>query len=81
MLEAGTKNPVIASPDEPLSDAVATMAHYGVGRLPVVEQGRLVGYLGRASILTARQRLLEEEFQREPGFLTLRRRQRIKDNA
>ncbi|HEX9006060.1 MAG TPA: chloride channel protein [Bacteroidota bacterium] len=80
VLEAGTKNPVVASPDEPLSDAVATMAHYGVGRLPVVENGQLVGYLGRGSILTARQRLLEEEFRREPGLLTMRWRSRLKDS-
>ena len=80
VLEAGTQNPVVASPDEPLSDAVATMAHYNVGRLPVVDKGQLVGYLGRASILTARQRLLEEEFQREPGLFTMRRN-RLRDNV
>jgi hypothetical protein len=43
-----------------------------VGRLLVVDRDnptRLVGYLGRATILTARLRRLEEEHVREPGWL------------
>ena len=72
VIEAGTREPVVAYPDEPLSDAVSRMAHHNVGRLPVVENNgsrNVVGYLGRSAILAARQRLLEEESAREPGWL------------
>jgi chloride channel protein, CIC family len=43
-----------------------------VGRLPVVERGdrtKLVGYLGRAEILGARLRRIEEERVRETGWV------------
>jgi predicted transcriptional regulator len=71
VLDAGTPSPLITHPDEPLNDAVARMAYYNVGRLPVIDEkvGKVVGYLGRSAILTARQRLLEEEHEREPGWI------------
>ncbi len=71
VLDAGTAAPLITYPDEPLNDAVSRMAYYNVGRLPVLgeKDGKVVGYLGRSAILTARQRLLEEELEREPGWL------------
>ncbi len=72
VIDAGTREPLIAYPDEPLSDAVERMAHHNIGRLPVVDRDRgerVVGYLGRSAILAARQRLLEEEWGREPGWL------------
>ncbi len=72
VIDAGTREPVVAYPDEPLSDAVGRMAHHNVGRLPVVNQDgsdNVVGYLGRSAILAARQRLLEEESGGEPGWL------------
>jgi H+/Cl- antiporter ClcA/predicted transcriptional regulator len=62
--EAGSAELVVAFPDEPLQAALAKMLHRGVGRLPVVERdnpGRVVGYLGRASILSARRKTHEEE--------------------
>jgi H+/Cl- antiporter ClcA/CBS domain-containing protein len=70
VLEAGQRQLVVAYPDEPLHDAIEKMIRNDVGRLPVVERdgaGRPVGYLGRASILTARVRLREEEELRERG--------------
>lgn len=48
------------------------MLRNNVGRLPVVSRedpSRLVGYLGRATILAARLRKLDEEHIREPGWL------------
>jgi len=42
------------------------------GRLPVVRRDnpqKIVGYLGRASIMTARLRRHEEEHHREAGWL------------
>ena len=43
-----------------------------IGRLPVVRRSnpkRVVGYLGRASVMTARLRRHEEGYHRETGWL------------
>jgi len=71
VLDAGTRDLVIAYPDETLHDVVAKMLKHDVGRLPVVEredEGKIVGYLGRAGILAARQNYYEEEEVRGRGF-------------
>lgn len=68
--EAGSDQPVVTYPDEPLHLALEKMLRHDFGRLPVVERARplhVVGYLGRAAILSARQRLLQEEHLREKG--------------
>ena len=72
VLEAGTRNLIIAYPDEILHEAVTRMVRNDIGRLPVVERKnprRLLGYLGRASVMIARLRRLEEEHDREVGWL------------
>lgn len=65
VLEAGcSKDLATAFPDEPLHNAITKMLNRGIGRLPVVDRSdtmRIVGYLGRAAILSARMRLHEEE--------------------
>jgi chloride channel protein, CIC family len=71
VLEAGSANLVVAHPDEPLHTALAKMLNRGVGRLPVVErdnQIKIVGYLGRAAILSARMKIHEEENIRQKGW-------------
>ena len=71
VLDASTRNIVVTYPDETLNDAVAKMLRYNVGRLPVVERGdesHAIGYLGRAGIMAARLRRLDEESIREPGW-------------
>ncbi len=71
VLEAGSPNPIIAFEDEILHDAIARMLRHDVGRLPVVEREnprKVIGYLGRASILGARQKHHHEEEIRERGF-------------
>jgi len=75
-IRAGSRELVVAFPDETLQDAVAKMLKRDVGRLPVVsrEDGTtVVGYLGRADILSARAKWHQEEEQREKA-LALRRR-------
>jgi len=70
VLDAGTPSPVVAFPDELISDAVARMLSRNIGRLPVVSRedpSKLVGYLGRAGVMSARVRLYEEENLRERG--------------
>jgi CBS domain-containing protein len=71
VFEAGTQNPIVAFADESLYDAATRMLKRNIGRLPVVERvepTRLVGYLGRSGILSARLRVLEEEHIREQGW-------------
>ncbi|MDR9392042.1 MAG: CBS domain-containing protein, partial [Trueperaceae bacterium] len=46
--------PVTAAPDDPLADLEARVAQRGVGRLPVVEDGALVGIVTRSDLLAAR---------------------------
>lgn len=70
VLAAGTRELTVAYADEPLHDAVARMVKRNLGRLPVVEREdprRVIGYLGRASILDARARFHEEEEVRARG--------------
>ena len=70
VLEAGNQEPIVAYPDEPLHDAMAKMLQHDVGRLPVVNRqndGEVIGYLGRASIVAARARYHAEEEVRERG--------------
>ena len=68
--EAGQANLIVTYPDETLHDAIAKLLRHGIGRLPVVDRAapkRVVGYLGRAGILAARQRYHREEEVRERG--------------
>ncbi len=72
VLDAGTRRLVVAYPDELLGEAVTKMLRHDIGRLPVVtreDPRRLVGYLGRASVMAARLRRLEEEQVREQGIV------------
>jgi len=71
----GTASLVTVFADETLSDAVEKMLHHTVSRLPVVsrsEPRRIVGYLGRAEILTAHRMRQVEERQRGKGLLRFR---------
>jgi H+/Cl- antiporter ClcA/CBS domain-containing protein len=68
--EAGSMDLVVAFPDEPLYAALTKMLERDVGRLPVVDRnnpGCVVGYLGRAAILSARMKFHEEESIRQRG--------------
>jgi chloride channel protein, CIC family len=77
VLEAGTRDPAVAYADESLHEASAKMLRRKIGRLPVVDRAdptRVIGYLGRAEILAARLRRLEDEHLQEPGWINRRRR-------
>lgn len=70
VLETGTRDLIVAYPDELLRDAVARMLTHDIGRLPVVDRQdrrHLLGYLGRAGIMRARVQLFQEENLRERG--------------
>jgi len=54
-----------------LHSAVERMLKREVGRLPVVSREdpkQLVGYLGRAGVMAARMRRMEDEHVRGPGW-------------
>jgi len=71
VMDAGTQQPVVAYADESLYEAATRMLQRNIGRLPVVERldpTRVIGYLGRSGILSARLRVLEEEHIREKGW-------------
>jgi H+/Cl- antiporter ClcA len=71
VLDAGTRKVVVTYPDELLHDAAAKMLRHNIGRLPVVERSepiRIVGYLGRQGVMSARLRRLDEEQVREVGW-------------
>jgi chloride channel protein, CIC family len=76
VLEAGTTRVVVTYADELMSEAAAKLLQFNIGRMPVVERGadkkdekKVVGYINRASILAARQRRLQDEHVREPGWI------------
>ena len=72
VLEAGTQALVVTHPDELLAEAVGCMLHHDIGRLLVVSREnprKLLGYLGRAGVISARMRRHQEEHVREPGWL------------
>ncbi len=72
VLDAGSREVVVAYADETLHDASAKMLRNNIGRLPVVDRKdprRVVGYLGRPGIMAARLRRLDEEHVREPGWI------------
>lgn len=68
--DVGSKDLVVTYPEEPLHAALTKMLTRDIGRLPVVDpvdNRRVVGYLGRAAILSARVRLHHEENIRQKG--------------
>jgi len=72
VIEAGSRNLIVTYPDEILYEAIEKMVRHDIGRLPVVsrENSReVVGYLGRAAVMTARLHRMKEEQEREPGWL------------
>jgi CBS domain-containing protein len=48
--QVATGDPVVASPEEPLDSALQRMAEQQVRRLPVVDDGKLVGILAQADV-------------------------------
>ncbi|ABF41951.1 Cl- channel, voltage gated [Candidatus Koribacter versatilis Ellin345] len=76
VLQAGTTSLLTAYEDELLFHAASRMLRAGVGRLPVVDRKdptKILGYLGRAGVLSARLRQIEEEQVREGGWASAKR--------
>jgi CBS domain-containing protein len=58
VVDVMTADPVATDVETPLEDAIDQMQRLGVKRLPVMRDGRIVGILSRADILTALVRRL-----------------------
>jgi CBS domain-containing protein len=72
VLQAGGRELAVAYEDEPLHAALSKMLAKNVGRLPVVarnQPGKILGYLGRAAILSARMKIHDEENVRQRDSL------------
>ena len=72
VLEAGSRNLIVTYPDEILYEAIEKMVRHDIGRLPVVSREnprQVLGYLGRAAVMTARLHRMKEDQEREPGWL------------
>jgi chloride channel protein, CIC family len=83
VLEAGTRNLIVTFPDELIYEAAEKMLHNDIGRLPVVDRSdpqKLVGYLGRQGVMSARLRRFDEEHVREPGWVRRFQRERLLKN-
>jgi chloride channel protein, CIC family len=67
LLEASTRRPAVAHPDEPLRAVVYRMASTGLTRFPVIDRngGQLIGMIGLTDLLSARAKNLEAEQRRE----------------
>jgi H+/Cl- antiporter ClcA len=77
VLDAGSNRLVVAYTDELLEEATAKMLEHDIGRLPVVQRDdptRLVGFLGRAGVMTVLLQATREERVRDPGWLSARLR-------
>jgi CBS domain-containing protein len=48
-----TRNAITAEPDTPLQEIAETLEKYGIKRLPIVRDGRLVGIVSRANLVQA----------------------------
>jgi CIC family chloride channel protein len=71
--EIASRDLIVTYADETLQNALHKMIRHGIGRLPVVtreDPRKIAGYLGRASILSARMKLYHEEHVRERGALS-----------
>lgn len=82
--EAGSTKMVVTYRDELISEAVAKMLQFQVGRLPVVDHAddrKIVGYLNRAAVMAARMPRLRDEHLRDQGWLGFRGNQSIKVEA
>jgi CIC family chloride channel protein len=70
--QAGNTRSIVTYPDELVSEAAGKMLRYNIGRLPVVDRSderKIVGYIGRSGIMSARLRRFEDEHVREQGWL------------
>jgi CBS domain-containing protein len=67
-LDVASADVVTVTPDQSLVVALRLLLDEGIGHLPVLDGGRLVGMCTRTDILRARQRRFDEDTL-QPGFL------------
>lgn len=71
-----TKNPLVVETQTSLSDVLYLLNRYGVSRLPVVDNGRLVGIITRSDIIRAEAKQLKGDISRifSPSYTIYRTR-------
>ncbi len=72
--EVMTSGPITASPETPLDEVVALMEKHSVKRLPVVDDGRVVGIISRSNLLHALASLVTGTPRSAVGDYTIRDR-------
>ena len=72
--EVMTQPAVCVAPETPLDEAVRVMERHHIKRLPVIEQGKLVGLMTRADLVRA---LLQREHAPSPAQSDRELRQRV----
>jgi CBS domain-containing protein len=72
--EVMTRKPVTIDCSTPLETVVALMERHRIKRLPVVEEGRLIGILSRANLLSALAQLAPAAPKTTPSDTEVRRR-------
>jgi chloride channel protein, CIC family len=83
--EIASKDLVLAFAAEPLYEAVVRMLHHDIGRLPVVRRDdihKIIGYLGRSQVISARLKKLAEEGIISPEVVEerFRRKKKIEEH-
>jgi predicted transcriptional regulator len=48
-----SRDPIVVDIETPLAEVIETLYHEGILRVPVVEEGHLVGIISRSDIMTA----------------------------
>jgi CBS domain-containing protein len=72
VLDGGSRDLIVAFPNKLLHNVIVKVLRNDVGRLTVVSRDDVrqhSGYLGRANLITARLRRVDEEQVRESGLL------------
>lgn len=64
--EVMTRDVVVIAPNERLEEAVLLMEQHGIKRLPVVENGRVVGLLSRADLVRTLAEFLRQPYEEQP---------------
>jgi CBS domain-containing protein len=72
--EAMTASVIFVTPETPLSQVVSLMESHRIKRVPVLENGRLVGILTRSDLVRALERLLSKVDTQPAADAELRRR-------
>ncbi len=70
--EAMTGNPIVAEPDDDISDIMAIMVEKNIRHLPVVERGKVIGMLSIRDIIQSQVSKLHAEIHYLKDYISAR---------